>query len=352
MKQKLMIAMSGGVDSAIVAYLSKQAGYDLLAATMKVGPLYGEGENACCSKQNIADARSMATSFGIPHKTFDLTDEFRKYVADYFVYTYQSGGTPNPCVVCNRYVKFGRLMELAEQNGCELMATGHYARIIRQGDRYLLCRASDPTKDQTYVLWQLSQYQLSHTLFPLAEYKKSEVKQLAEQLGIIAAHKHESQDICFIPDGDYAAFIRRATGKEPPPGNFIDESGAVIGQHRGMIHYTPGQRKGLGTAFGEPMYVKCKSVTDNTVTLCRNDQLFSDRLTARGINLIACDTISAPLHVTAKVRYSQSETPATVTQSGPDELIFEFSSPQRAISPGQSVVMYDGDTVIGGGIIT
>ncbi len=351
MKSRVMIAMSGGVDSAIVAYLVRKAGYDTVAATMQLGSLYGEPQNACCSERSVLDARSMASALGIPHQVYDLTDDFRREVADYFIKTYRSGGTPNPCVVCNRRIKFGRLLELALEDGCDMMATGHYACIRRNGERYLLCRAVDRAKDQTYVLWQLSQHQLSHTLFPLADYTKSQVKQLAEQLELVAAHKHESQDICFIPDGDYAAFITRATGHSPVPGSFIAEDGSILGQHRGLIHYTSGQRKGLGIAFGEPMYVKSKSVEQNTVTLCRAEQLFSDRLTAHSINLIACDRIDVPLRVTAKVRYSQSEVSAIVTQSAEDELVLELGTPQRAISPGQSVVLYDGDVVIGGGII-
>lgn len=348
---KLMIAMSGGVDSAIVAYLAKKSGHDTLAATMKIGSLYGASDNTCCSDANIEDARSMAAAFGIPHLTFDLTDDFRREVADYFVSTYINGGTPNPCVVCNRHIKFGRLMQLSAEHGCDMMATGHYAEVRQEGGRYLLCRAADRTKDQTYVLWQLTQQQLSHAMFPLAKYTKKQVKQLALELGIVAAHKHESQDICFIPDGDYAAFIERVLGHAPEPGDFIDATGKVLGRHRGLIHYTPGQRKGLGIAFGEPMFVKSKSATDNTVTLCRGDELFSTRLTARSINLIACDSLPSPTRVTAKVRYSQSETPAIVTQTAPDEFVLEFSTPQRAISPGQSAVLYDGDTVIGGGLI-
>lgn len=348
---RVMIAMSGGVDSAIVAHLMQQEGGEVIGATMLIGSLYGEVDNSCCSSANVTDARNMAEVMGIPHRVFDLTEDFRRDVADYFVSTYLQGGTPNPCVRCNRRIKFGRLLELALQNGCDMMATGHYAGVVRDGGRYLLRRAADRAKDQTYVLWQLTQHQLSHALFPLAEYKKSEVKQLAEQLGLIAAHKRESQDICFIPDGDYAAFISRASGVSPTPGDFIDTNGNIIGQHSGLIHYTPGQRKGLGVTFGEPMYVKCKCVETNTVTLCRIEELYSNRLTAHSINLIACDSIPSPMRVTAKVRYSQSETPAIVTQTEPDRFVLELSSPQRAIAPGQSVVLYDGDIVVGGGII-
>lgn len=348
---RVMIAMSGGVDSAIVAYLVQQAGYETVAVTMRIGSLYGEPENTCCSADGAADAQSMSAAMGIPHRIVDLTDEFRRAVADYFISTYQNGSTPNPCVVCNRHIKFGCLLELALSSDCELLATGHYAKVRRDGERYLLCRAEDTSKDQTYVLWQLTQHQLAHVVFPLADHKKAEVKQLAEQLGLVAAHRRESQDICFVPDGDYAAFIERACGRSALPGNFVDINGNIIGQHRGLIHYTPGQRKGLGVTFGEPMYVKSKCAESNTVTLCRNDELFSSRLAVRGINLIACDSLPSPLRATVKVRYSQSEIPAVITQTSADELVIELSEPQRAIAPGQSAVIYDGDVVIGGGVI-
>lgn len=348
---RVMIAMSGGVDSAIVAYLVQQAGYEAVAVTMRIGSLYGEPENTCCSADGAADAQSMSAAMGIPHRIVDLTDEFRRAVADYFISTYQNGGTPNPCVVCNRHIKFGCLLELALSSDCELLATGHYAKVRRDGERYLLCRAGDASKDQTYMLWQLTQHQLAHVVFPLADHKKTEVKQLAEQLGLVAAHRRESQDICFVPDGNYAAFIERACGRSALPGNFVDINGNIIGQHRGLIHYTPGQRKGLGVTFGEPMYVKSKCAESNTVTLCRNDELFSSRLAVRGINLIACNSLPSPLRATVKVRYSQSEIPAVITQTNADELVIELSEPQRAIAPGQSAVIYDGDVVIGGGVI-
>lgn len=348
---RAMIAMSGGVDSAIVAYLMQQAGYETVAVTMHIGSLYGESENTCCSAAGVADAQSMSAAMGISHRTVDLTDEFRRAVADYFISTYQNGGTPNPCVVCNRHIKFGCLLELALSAGCELLATGHYAGVRRDGERYLLCRAEDASKDQTYVLWQLTQHQLSHVIFPLADHKKADVKKLAAQLGLVAAHRRESQDICFVPDGDYAAFIERACGNRALPGCFVDIHGNIIGQHRGLIHYTPGQRKGLGVAFGEPMYVKSKCAKNNTVTLCRNDELFSSRLTVRDINLISCDSLTAPIRATVKVRYSQSEIPAIITQTGDNELVIELSEPQRAIAPGQSAVIYDGEIVIGGGVI-
>ena len=340
---KVLIAMSGGVDSAVAAHIIRQNGFDAVAATMKIGQLYcsDECENCCCSDQNITDAKAMAQFFGIEHYTVDLTDAFRQHVSDNFIQTYLNGATPNPCIECNRHIKFGKLLDFAIESGAQKIATGHYADMREQDGRYLLFRAADPTKDQTYMLWQLTQHQLAHAMFPLAKLSKETVREIAAELGIVAATKKDSQDICFIPDGEYAKFIR----------NVVDAEGNVLGKHKGIIHYTPGQRKGLGITFGQPMYVKSKSAADNNVTLCKNEELFSTKVTAHKINLISCDSISDSLRVTAKIRYSQKEEKATVFQTSDDEIVLEFDNPQRAVSPGQSVVMYDGCTVVGGGII-
>lgn len=350
---KVLIAMSGGVDSAVAAHIIRQNGFDAVAATMKIGQLYcsDEYENCCCSDQNITDAKAMAQFFGIEHYTVDLTDAFRQHVSDNFIQTYLNGATPNPCIECNRHIKFGRLLDYALELGAQKIATGHYADVREQDGRYLLFRAADPAKDQTYMLWQLTQHQLAHAMFPLAKLSKETVREIAAELGIVAATKKDSQDICFIPDGEYAKFIRNATNVNLPEGNFVDADGNVLGKHQGIIHYTPGQRKGLGITFGQPMYVKSKSAADNSVILCKNEELFSTKVTAHKINLISCDSISDSLRVTAKIRYSQKEEKATVFQTSDDEIVLEFDNPQRAVSPGQSVVMYDGNTVVGGGII-
>lgn len=353
MATKVLIAMSGGVDSAVAAHIIRQNGYDTIAATMKIGQLYcsDEYENCCCSDQNIADAKAMAQFFGIDHHTVDLTDAFRRHVSDNFIQTYLNGATPNPCIECNRHIKFGKLLDYALEVGAQKIATGHYADVLEQNGRYLLCRAVDPAKDQTYMLWQLTQHQLAHAMFPLAKLTKETVREIAADLGIVAATKKDSQDICFIPDGEYAKFIRNATNANLPGGNFVDTEGNVLGKHKGIIHYTPGQRKGLGITLGQPMYVKSKSAADNSVTLCKSQELFSTQVTAHKINLISCDSISDSLRVTAKIRYSQKEEKATAFQTSADEIVLEFDNPQRAVSPGQSVVMYDGSTVVGGGII-
>ena len=352
MREKILVAMSGGVDSAVVAYLVKQAGYDTISATMRIGSLYNDTyNNSCCSDKEIEDAKKMAEHIGIDHYVVDLTNDFKKSVSDYFIETYLNGATPNPCVECNKHIKFGKLLDFALSQDAEKIATGHYAGISKQGDRYLLQRSNDITKDQTYMLWQLTQQQLSHSWFPLAEYKKSDVKAISAELGLIATHKKESQDICFIPNGKYAEFIENATGRNVTKGNFVDTNGNILGSHRGIIHYTPGQRKGLGITFGQPMYVKSKCAQNNTVTLCQEPELYTKQVFANNINLIACDCISSPIRVTAKVRYSQKEETATLSQISGNEILLEFDNLQRAVSPGQSVVIYDGATVIGGGII-
>lgn len=345
----VLVAMSGGVDSAVAAYLIAQA-HNAVGVTMR---LHIEDEkNSCCSEQDIIDAKKICDTLGIPHRVCDFGAQFRERVIADFIDAYRRGDTPNPCIVCNRTIKFNELLNLALSQNMDAIASGHYANIERDTNgRYLLKKAKDLTKDQTYVLYSLSQQQLSRTLFPLGNMTKAEARELAEGLGFINARKKDSQNICFIPDGDYASFIERFTGETFAAGNFVDTNGKVLGQHEGIIKYTIGQRKGLGIAFGEPMYVCQKNVSDNTVTLARNSELFKKELTASKINLIACDKIDTPIRIRARIRYNQAEQPATVIQTDTDTIRVEFDEPQRAITRGQSVVLYDGDTVIGGGII-
>jgi len=346
---KVLVAMSGGVDSSAAAHLILSQGYDAIGGTMRLTdglPMNSPNDS------DIEGARNTCRQLGIEHTILDLCNEFRKCVVDYFISVYLCGATPNPCIVCNKNIKFGEMLKEAARLGCDKLATGHYAQVERSADgRYLLKRSLDPEKDQSYMLWTLSQQQLSKVIFPLGNLKKSEVRELAASLSFNNAYKKDSQDVCFIPDGDYAKFIEIYTGKESISGDYVDMDGNVLGKHKGIIHYTIGQRKGLGIALGQPMFVHSKSVERNTVTLCKNEELFGKSVIATDINLISTDKIEAPMKVLAKARYGQKASPATVEQISENTLKIEFDEPIRAISPGQSIVFYDGDTVVGGGII-
>lgn len=350
--KKAMIAMSGGVDSSVAALLMRRAGYDCLGVTMKLYEGETAGEKTCCTADDAADARSVAARLGMPHYVFNFTEDFDRQVIRRFVGAYEAGDTPNPCIDCNRYLKFSRLWERARALGCDCVATGHYARIERRADgRWLLKKGLNGDKDQSYVLYALTQEELSRTSFPLGGMSKTEVRALAEENGLLNAHKRDSQDICFVPDGDYGSFIRQYTGRDYPAGDFVDEEGHVLGRHRGMIDYTIGQRRRLGVSGGRKLYVCQKRMEDNTVVLGDDDRLFSRELWARDINLITCDRLAEPIRCRARIRYKHAEQPATVTQTGRDELRVVFDEPQRAVTAGQAVVLYDGDTIIGGGTI-
>lgn len=355
-RPRALIAMSGGVDSSVAACLMQQAGYDCTGITMRLThneTLGQSGYQTCCSEKDIEDAAEVAFALDMPYQVLDFTADFRAQIIEKFIRVYETGGTPNPCIDCNRHLKFGALLERAEALGADAVATGHYARVEEDPatGRWLLKKALDPAKDQSYVLYALTQRQLAHVLFPLGCLCKTEVRAYAAAHGFDNARKPDSQDICFVPDGDYAAFIRRYAGKEFPPGAFVGTQGQVYGQHKGIIHYTVGQRKGLGLSFPQPMFVKELDVEKNRVVLAKAEELFSQEVIARDINLISVESIPAPLRVKARVRYRQKEQPATVLQTGPDELRVVFDQPQRAVTPGQSLVLYDGDTVVGGGKI-
>ncbi|MBQ2707502.1 MAG: tRNA 2-thiouridine(34) synthase MnmA [Clostridia bacterium] len=355
--KRVLVAMSGGVDSSVAAHLISRSGVDAVGVTLLLhqgAELALDEESSCCSTQDAMDARDVAHRLGMEHHIFNFGAHFREHVIDRFVATYESGGTPNPCIDCNRFIKWRELLLRADGMGCTHIATGHYAQIERDpvSGRMLLRRAADARKDQTYVLWALTQDQLSRTIFPLGGMSKDEVRRIAGEQGLINADKPDSQDICFVPDGDYAGFIERYTGKTPAPGKFIDAAGNVLGEHRGIIRYTIGQRKGLGIAMGRPIFVTKIDPAANTVTLGDEPALFSRQLDAHGINLIALPKLDAPLRVTARARYGKMDAPATVFQTGEDTMHVEFDEPQRALTRGQSVVLYDGDVVVGGGIIS
>ena len=343
--------MSGGIDSAVAALLVKEQGYEVIGATMKLcDKILPDGTDA--TQIDINDAREICDKLNIPHKVYDLADEFSAIVVKDFIETYMNGGTPNPCIVCNKNLKFGKLLELEMATGADYVATGHYANIEQDNNgRFLLKKAADSKKDQTYMLWSLTQEQLSHTLFPLGNLTKPEIRELGAQNGFVNAHKSDSQDICFIPNGDYAAFIEKELGYKYPAGNYVDESGNVLGSHKGMIHYTIGQRKGLGISMNKHIFVIDKNADTNTVTLADEDKLFKTKVVIRNINLIPFDKIEGKIRVEAKIRYSQSQSPAYAEQTGDDEITLTFDTPQRAPARGQSAVMYIGDTVVGGGII-
>lgn len=355
MSKKAIIAMSGGVDSSVAAYLSKSQGLECMGATMKLFANEDIGisrEKSCCSLDDVEDARSVAYRLGMPYNVFNFSDNFKENVIDRFIKAYETGFTPNPCIDCNRYLKFDKMYRRAKELEYDYIVTGHYARIEKdeKTGRYLLKKAVDKNKDQSYVLYSLTQDQLAHTLFPLGELTKQQVREIAENQGFLNARKKESQDICFVPDGDYAGFIERTTGKTYPCGKFIDTKGNVLGEHKGIIRYTIGQRKGLGLALPAPMYVKEKDLVNNTVILSYEDEIFSSELTASDFNWIAFEKPDDSFRCTVKTRYRAKEAPAEVFCEG-EKVKIVFDEPQRAITKGQAAVLYDGDTVIGGGTI-
>lgn len=348
--------MSGGVDSSVAALLMQKQGFTCVGVTMKLFENEDIGKSrqrTCCSLEDVEDARNVCFRLGIPHYVFGFSDDFRKTVIARFVQSYQQGFTPNPCIDCNRYIKFDRLFHRMRQMQMDAVVTGHYARIEREeaSGKWLLKKGMDPAKDQSYVLYAMTQDQLAHIRFPLGYLQKSEVRRIARENGLDNAAKRESQDICFVPDGDYGAFLERYTGKTMEPGNFVRPDGTVLGQHRGIGRYTIGQKKGLGLSVGRPLYVCDICPQSNTVVLGEETSLYGSYLTAKEVNLISGERLDKPIRVCAKIRYRQQEQPAEAWQSDDGRLHVRFDQPQRAITPGQSVVLYDGDTVLGGGTI-
>ena len=351
-----LIAMSGGVDSSVAAWLMQQKGYACTGITMRLTrneTLGQSGFHTCCSEKDIEDAAEVAYAMDIPYEVLDFTADFREKIIEKFIRVYEAGGTPNPCIDCNRYMKFDHLLSWAQEHGMEYVVTGHYARVEQDEatGRWLLKKGLDEGKDQSYVLYNLTQEQLAHVRLPLGALHKSEVREIAEQQHFINARKHDSQDICFVPDGDYEKFMEDFTGKHYPAGDFLDEAGRKVGTHKGAVRYTIGQRKGLGLAMGAPVYVCAKDMQANTVTVGPEKSLFDRIVYAEEANWIAIPALTAPLRVTARTRYHQVEQAATVYPAGEDRFRLEFDEPQRAPTPGQAVVLYQGDVVLGGGTI-
>ncbi len=358
---KALIAMSGGVDSSVAAKLMTEKGYECVGATMR---LYDREDNhedecaaanncrTCCSETDAADAMAVAGRLDMPFHTLNYKDKFKEKVIDKFIDCYEHGITPNPCIDCNRYLKFDILLKKAMELGCDKVVTGHYARIEQGPDgKYLLKKACDLSKDQSYVLYMLTQDQLKHIELPLGTYNKTDTREIAEQALFVNSDKPDSQDICFVPDGDYGAVIKEYTGREYPEGDFVDKDGNVLGRHKGIINYTMGQRKGLGISADRPLYVIDIDTENNRVVLGDNEDLFVKRAVFNDINWILGEAPTDGAHLKAKARYRQTEQPGTLKRLSDDTFEFVFDDAQRAVTPGQSLVIYDEDTVIGGGTI-
>lgn len=354
----IVVAMSGGVDSSVAAAILKEQGYNLIGITIKTYNYEDVGvrnEHSCCSLEGINDARTVATKLGFPHYVVDFTKEFYREVINYFIKDYLEGRTPNPCVVCNRKIKWEALIKKAISLGADYIATGHYARIKydEAKGRYILMRGVDSAKDQSYALWGLTQESLSRTIFPLGELTKQEVRELAKKYGLRIANKPESFEICFVPDNDYTRFLESSVQglAEKVRGGDIIMDGKVIGKHKGYPFYTIGQRKGLGVALGYPVYVIGIDPEKNVVEVGPEEKLFHNALIAGSVNLISVEKIEDGMHITAKIRYSDEGSPAVLENYDDGKILVKFEKPKRAITPGQSVVFYDGDIVVGGGII-
>lgn len=353
-KKRVLVAMSGGVDSSVAAWLLREQGYECIGVTMK---LFGneavglDKGHPCCTLDDVEDAREVARRMGIPHYVFNFSEDFEEKVIRRFIDAYERGETPNPCIDCNRFLKFDRLRQRAAELGCEYVATGHYAQIVEDGEGgFRMTRAADLGRDQSYVLYPIPRGQLGHTLFPLGGLTKAQVREIAEREGFVNARKHDSQDICFVPDGDYLAFMERYTGKTYPAGDIIDQAGRVVGRHRGAAGLTIGQRRGVGVSSDRRIYVCGKCMADNTVTVGPEEALYSSVCAAADWNWLI-DPPAEPFRALAKTRYRQAEQPVTVIPEG-GRVRLEFAQPQRAVTPGQAAVAYDENgAVLGGGTI-
>ncbi|MGN0271486.1 MAG: tRNA 2-thiouridine(34) synthase MnmA [Lachnospiraceae bacterium] len=356
-KKKVVVGMSGGVDSSVAAYLLKEQGYDVIGVTMQIwqeeDSLTQEENGGCCGLSAVDDARRVAADLGIPYYVMNFRKEFKENVMNYFIGEYLQGRTPNPCIACNRYVKWEALLQRSLEIGADYIATGHYARIEQLANgRYAIKNSVTAAKDQTYALYNLTQHQLAHTLMPVGDYTKDEIRAIAEKIGLRIANKPDSQDICFVPDGDYAGFIKREAGQAlPAPGNFVTEDGTVLGRHKGITNYTIGQRKGLNLSLGKPVFVTEIRPETNEVVIGDNETLFTRELYAENVNFMAVPDLKEKKEFTGKIRYAHKGASCTIEQIEKDKIRCVFEEPQRAVTPGQAFVFYDGEYVAGGGTI-
>jgi tRNA-specific 2-thiouridylase len=354
MNKKVVVGMSGGVDSSVTAYLLKEQGYEVIGITMQVWPEdeeFEEREGGCCSTSSVEDARRVAYKLDIPFYVMNFKDVFKEKVIEPFIDEYLMGQTPNPCIACNKFIKFDAFLKKAKALGADYIATGHYANIYEENGRYLLKRSKDDKKDQTYVLYNMTQHQLKHTLMPCGDYNKERIREIAKEIGLNVHNKKDSEEICFIPDNDHGAYIKRERPENVKSGNFVDIRGNVLGKHKGLAYYTIGQRKGLGLALGKPVFVNDIRPNTNEVVLGSEDDIFKNELIAGKLNFLTFDKLKEPINVLAKIRYSAKATKAIVYPYGEDKVRVVFENNVRAITKGQSVVFYNEELLVGGGII-